>query len=346
MMKRGLRQGLRGGLLAWLMLSALFLLTRAATDKAAFVQGSMEGNVRLGAGTEQQALTRQLLHRYQLDGPLFYLSWHSTAGWQWHGIANQYHQWLRQLVRGNLGNSYQQDAPVTELVRRALRYTLPLTLLAASTSILLALPLAVWLSYRSAARGVILPLLHTIQSLPLFLLALCLLLLLANPDVVTWFPAFGLGDMEEEVSWRHHPGYLLYHLALPALSLVLVSMPALVIQVDGALQRELSRAYITTARAKGASLPRAVRHHALRNALLPSITLLTDLLPGLVAGSVVVEFLFALPGMGRLLAEAAATQDYPVLLGAAGLAALVRLAAQSLADVLYQVADPRLRRQL
>lgn len=345
-MKRVLREGLRGILLVWLLLSGLFLLTRAATDKAAFIQGSLEGNARVSGQPEQAALVRQLLHRYQLDGPLFYISWQPPGGWQWHGSGNQYHQWLLQLAHGNLGNSYQQDAPVTALLAQALRYTLPLTILAASVSVLVSLQLAVWLSYRPVVRSAALALLHVLQSLPLFLVAICLLLLLANPDVVAWFPAFGMGTTEAEVSCWQHPGYLLYHLTLPALSLVLVSMPALVIQLDGALQRELGSAYVTTARAKGSSFLYVVRHHALRNALLPSISLLTDLLPGLVAGSVVVEFLFALPGMGRLLAEAAATQDYPVLLGAAGLAALVRLLAQSLADMLYRVADPRIRQQV
>lgn len=345
MLQRVVRHGLRGALLAWLLLSGLFLFTRAATDKAAFLQGSLEGNARISGRPEQAVLIRQLLHRYQLDGPLFYVSWQSSTGWQWHGHHNQYHRWLAQLAQGNLGTSYQQDAPVAALLARALRYTLPLTGLAASISVVLALQVAVWLNYRAAMRAAVLALLHGLQSLPLFLIAICLLLLLANPDVVAWFPAFGLGNTEAEISWWEHPGYLLYHLTLPALSLVLVSLPALVIQLDGALQQELPLAYITTARAKGASRAHVVRHHALRNALLPSIALLTELLPNMVAGSVVVEFLFALPGMGRLLAEAAATQDYPVLLGAAGLAALVRLLAQSLADMLYRVADPRIRQQ-
>lgn len=343
MVRRALRHGLRGLLLTWLTLSTLFLATRAATDKATLIQSTLEGNARLSGLPEQLLLTQQLLHRYNLDRPLFYLSWQPAAGWQWHGSHNQYHQWLLQLAQGSLGYSYQEDAPVTALLGRALRYTLPLTLLAASLSILLAMQLALWISYQSAVRSSVLALLHALQSIPLFLLAVCLLLLLANPDVVAWFPAFGLGDAETEVTWPRQPGYLLYHLTLPVLSLVLVSLPALTIQLDGALQQELSQAYIITARAKGASLSRAVRRHALRNALLPSITLLTELLPSLVAGSVVVEVLFALPGMGRLLAEAAATQDYPVLVGAAGLTALVRLLAQALADLLYQAADPRIR---
>lgn len=327
---------------AWLTLSALFLLTRSVTDPVAVVQQQLEGNARLGATAEEAALTRALLHRYQLDLPLFYTTWQTSMGWQWHGTNNQYHAWQTQLLRGNLGRSYRTDAPVTTLLGQALRYTLPLTLLAASISVGLAVLLATQLSYRPAARALTLALLHGLQSVPLFLVALGLLLLLANPDVLAWFPAFGLGAGETDRSWLQQPGYLLYYLTLPTLSLVLVALPGLVVQLDGALQRELAAPYIITARAKGVSRARTVRRHALRNALLPTITLLTELLPALVAGSVIVEVLFALPGMGRLLAEAAASQDYPVLLGATSLIALVRLLAQAVADALYRVADPRI----
>ncbi|UOQ78349.1 ABC transporter permease [Hymenobacter sp. 5516J-16] len=185
--------------------------------------------------------------------------------------------------------------------------------------------------------------LHFLQALPLFLLATGLLLLLANPDVLAWFPAFGLGLEYEAVAWWQQPGRLLYFLALPALSLVLVTVPGLVVQLNGTLQRELQQPYIATARAKGASSSRVVRHHALRNALLPTVALLSALFPNLVAGATIVEVLFALPGMGRLLADSAAAQDYPVLLAAVGLVALVRVAAQVLADALYLALDPRIR---
>ncbi|MFD2787445.1 ABC transporter permease [Hymenobacter rubripertinctus] len=327
----------------WLTLSALFLLSRSVTDPAAFIQSTLSANTRLDARIDQAALTQQLLRRYGLSAPLFYTSWQPAAGWRWHGTGNQYHQWLGQLLAGNLGISYRQGAPVRGLLGEALRYTLPLTLLATTGSVGLAIGMATSLGYRPRARRLVLLALHGIQSFPLFLVAVGLLLLLANPDTLAWFPAFGLGLEPESGNWGQRAGELLYHLALPVLSLVIVSLPGLVIQLDGAIQQEMTRAYVATARAKGASRRRTMRGHVLRNALLPTIALLTDLLPNLVAGSVVVEVLFALPGMGRLLAEAAATQDYPLLLGAVGLVAVVRLVAQWLTDVAYQLTDPRIR---
>ena len=338
-----LRHTARALVAIWLTLSALFLLSRSVTDQAAFIQSSLASNARLDAQANQAILTQQLLHRYGLDIPLFYASWQAETGWSWHGSHNQYHQWLLQLLRGNLGTSYRQASPVRELLSQALYYTLPLTLLASIASVGLAIGLATSLSYRPRTRRLVLLVLQGFQSFPLFLVAVGLLLLLANPDVLAWFPAFGLGLEQKSGTWWQSYGALLYHLTLPVLSLVIVSLPGLVTQLDGAIQQEMSQAYVATARAKGASRRRTMRGHVLRNALLPTIALLTDLLPNLVAGSVVVEVLFALPGMGRLLAEAAATQDYPVLLGAVGLVTVVRLAAQWLTDVAYQLTDPRIR---
>ncbi|WP_460612913.1 ABC transporter permease [Hymenobacter seoulensis] len=329
-------------LAAWLILSCLFLLSRAVTDRASYVQSLRETDARIGR-IEQELLVQQLQQRAGLDNPLFYITLEPKTGWQWHGPHNQYHHWAGQLFRGDLGTSFRTDTPVAGLLSEALRYTLPLTVLAALLSTGLALVLGTFMSLHLRWRPLVLGAVQVLQGFPLFLVAVALLLLLANPDALAWFPAFGLGPDDTLASWWEQPGRLLYYLALPILSLVLVSVPGLVVQLDGALQQELTRLYVATARAKGASRRRVIWHHALRNALLPTITLLTELLPNLVAGSVVVEVLFALPGMGRLLADAAATHDYPVLLGGVVLVVITRLLAQVLADVLYQVADPRIK---
>ncbi|UYZ63044.1 ABC transporter permease [Hymenobacter weizhouensis] len=337
-------------LLAWLVLSALFLLSRSAADPAAFVQQALESSSRVFSPAEQQAATRQLLRRYGLDEPVFYVTLppqpHGLRpAWQWHGLHNQYHRWVGGLLRGDLGFSFRDGAPVAKLVGRSLRYTLPLTGAALALSVAAAVGGSLLLNYHRTWRPTLLAVLHALQALPLFLVALGLLLLLANPDALSWFPVFGLDAAELSGPWWAQAGRQLPYLVLPITSLVLVSAPALLVQLDGALQHELRAPYIATARAKGASRWGVLRHHALRNALLPGITLAAALLPEVVAGSVVVEVLFALPGMGRLLAEAAASQDYPVLLGGVTLVVVVRLLAQALADILYQAADPRVRIQ-
>ena len=334
-------------LAVWLIVSGVFLLSRLLSPAAALLPFTT-GDLILPttSAAEQQAAEKRLQHRLGLDLPVFYVTpaAHGHA-WQWRGSNNQYQHWLGQLLRGNLGRSYRDGQAVTELLTNALAYTLPLTISAA----LLAVRLAVWLSVRIATRPrlrqYVVRGLYVLDAVPLFVLGLLLLLLLANPEVLALFPAYGLGDDRAlaGASGLAQAGARLYHLVLPVLCLVLVSLPTLVVPLDEALQTERRADYATTARAKGLPEAAVVRGHALRNALLPTITQLTNLLPALVAGAVVVEVIFALPGVGRLLADAAARRDYPVVVGGVLLTALVRLLAQALADGLYLLADPRIR---
>lgn len=334
-------------LAAWGILSVIFLLTRLVSSDAQLQSAAATGP-GISAAAQLQ-LEQQLRHRYGTDLPLFYVSLPPGApgqwypAWRWHGRRNQYHRWLVQLGHGSLGVSYQNDEPVTALLAAALRYTLPLTLLATLLTLGLTLGLCLWLGNHARWRPPVLAALHGLQAAPLFLVALGLLLLFANPDALNWFPAYGLGEFPTEASWLAESGQLLYYLALPILSLVLVTLPGFVVQLDDAMQQELHAPYVATARAKGVSQQAVLRGHVLRNALLPTLTLLTELFPNLVAGSVVVEIIYALPGMGRLLAEAAATQNFPVLLGAVLVVALARLIGQVVADILYRWADPRIQ---
>ena len=233
---------------------------------------------------------------------------------------------------------------MTRRLARALAFTLPLTGTAAALVTVLALGLGLHLAARPRWQLPVRTVLVALQSLPLFVVALALLLLLANPDVLDWFPADGLAAVSTEFSassWRE----ILPRLVLPVAALVLAALPELALQLDAALAHELRQPYVLTARAKGLRASAVVRRHALRNALLPTLAQLAELLPAMVAGAVVVEVIFALPGMGRLLAEAAATRDYPVLVGGVLLVGTTRLVSLLLADLSYSWADPRIRWQ-
>jgi peptide/nickel transport system permease protein len=184
-------------------------------------------------------------------------------------------------------------------------------------------------------------LLSSLQITPLFLLALGLLLLFANPEVMNILPIAN-HNQPGSSHWQR-AGYWLGVSALPLLGLVLAVLPELTLPLAAMLRREATSGYATTARAKGLTTKEVLKRHALPNALLPLLTSLTELLPTLVAGAVVVEVLFALPGSGRLLAEAAATHDYPLVVAGVLLTAAARLLGLVLADTLYLLADPRLR---
>ena len=342
---------MRTGLAVWALASAVFLLSHRDLDAAVRLQLPDASDLTADRNTPADRRASQLAvqHRLGLDLPLFYANrrpgpHRATENWQWNGIRNQYHQWMVGLLHGNLGTSFRTGEPVGARLRRALAYTLPLTGTAALLAVWAALALAPRLAARSWWQQPVRTVLVGLHALPLFVVALALLLLFANPEVLPWFPAYGLDHPNDSEGglWSHLATYC-QHLTLPVAALALTALPELTLQLDAALTQELRTDYATTARAKGLPESAVVRRHALRNALLPTLTQIAELLPALVAGAVVVEVVFALPGMGRLLAEAAATRDFPMLVGGVLLTGAARLLALFLADLLYLWADPRIR---
>jgi peptide/nickel transport system permease protein len=332
---------------AWLIASLVFVGSRqlpGSPEQLALPDGSDLSRPVAGMpSAASQAAARQAVHiRLGLALPVFYVT--RTAGiWHWHGTANQYHKWAVAALHGDLGRSYRDGQPVTTLLAQALRYTLPLATSAAGLAVGLALTLALYLARTPASRWqrLVFGLLNGVQITPLFLVALGLLLLFANPEFLNLLPATTQASAAGS-GWQL-AGYWLGISALPLLSLVLAVLPELTLPLAAKLRHEASTGYATTARAKGLTVRHVLRRHALPNALIPLLTTFTDLLPALVAGTVVVEVLFALPGSGRLLAEAAAAHDYPLVVAGVLLTALARLLGLMLADVLYFLADPRLR---
>jgi peptide/nickel transport system permease protein len=337
----------------WALASGVFLLShRDANVAVQLAQPELADFKNNSTSTTQQVAETAVRHRLGLDAPLFYVgrrpnSSYLTGQWHWNGPQNQYHQWLRGTLHGELGTSFRTGEAVTSRLRRALLFTLPLTGAAAGLAVTLALALAQRLVARPAWHQPVRGALVMLQALPLFVVALLLLLVFANPAVLPWFPSYGLDPPSDadDPNTGSQLFYYLWHLALPVAALVLAALPELTLQLEAALAHELGTDYATTARAKGLAEAAVIRRHALRNALLPSLAQLAEILPSLVAGAVVVEVAFALPGMGRLLAEAAAARDYPVLVGAVLLTGAARLLALLLTDVLYFWADPRIRWQ-
>ena len=341
-----LRHLLQTLLATWLLASAVFLLSRAGSEEALrqALPATTDLTAPAAARADVVASRAAARHRLGLDRPLFYVGRTAAGGWQWRGWANQYQLWLRALLRGDLGTSFRTGEPVGQRLTRALAFTLPLTGTAAGLAVVAALGLALRLAAAPRWQPPVRAALVALHSVPLFVVALGLLLLLANPDLLEWFPAYGWGPADRSST----PGQLLEvlpRLVLPVAALVLSALPELTLLLDAALAHELRQPYILTARAKGLRASAVVRRHALRNALLPTLAQLAELLPAMVAGAVVVEAIFALPGMGRLLAEAAATRDYPVLVGGVLLVGTARLLSLLLADVSYSWADPRIRWQ-
>ncbi|HLV11935.1 MAG TPA: ABC transporter permease [Trueperaceae bacterium] len=255
----------------------------------------------------------------------------------------QYVRWVGEVARGNLGYSFRTGRPVAAFVGSRIGPTFLLM----GTAFAVTLVLALWLGTATAARpysaldyGVTGAAFAGI-SVPSFFTAMALIYVFALR--LGWFPTSGLEDYA-----AGHTGIALFldrlrHLVLPVTVLVLTGAAELVRHVRSAVLEELGQDYVRTARSKGVSERAVLRRHALRNSLLPVITLVGVALPRLLAGSVITETVFTWPGMGRLLVESVFARDYPVAMAINMLAAVLVLAGSLLADVLYAAVDPRVR---
>lgn len=259
-------------------------------------------------------------------------------------LPRQYVHWLAASVRGDFGTSLRQQRSVGSIIATALPATLLLTVTAYLLHLLLALGAALISADRSrrtldqVVQGVGL----TLYSLPAFWLGLMLIMLLSRK--LGWFPAGGMHAPDAKFlgfwAWLAD---LLHHMALPVATLALGSFMGTARYLRTSLAEVLGQDYILSARSRGLSERRVLFNHALRNALLPVITLLGLSLPFLLGGAVVVEVVFGWPGMGRVAIEAIWARDYPVIMGTTLVSALTVVAGSLLADILYRWADPRVR---
>jgi peptide/nickel transport system permease protein len=244
----------------------------------------------------------------------------------------RYLGWLGGLSRLDLGRSIRYGKPVAELVGERLPLTLALVLLGLGGALFLALPLALLAVGRGPLDLALSGLMGFLQSLPTFFLGVVLLYALAVR--LPFFPASGFPGFTPL-------GEALRHLALPALTLALARAAILFRMARGSLLETLGQDYIRTARAKGVPEARVLWKHALRPASLPLVTLLGLEGGFLLTGAVVVEAVFALPGMGSLALTALEARDYPLLQGLVLAMAGLIVAFNLLVDLLYGLLDPR-----
>jgi peptide/nickel transport system permease protein len=263
-----------------------------------------------------------------------------------HGTANRYHRWMTGFFSGQSQRSWQDGQPVWRKIRGAARWTLLMNGIALLLAYAFSIPLGVWMASRTGTRGEgwITFLLYAFYSIPAFWLGTLLLVFLTSPAYgLHWFPAVGLGDLPPGADWWEVLHIRAAHLVLPVFCLTYGSLAYLTRQVRNAMLRELSQDYVRTAWAKGLSERRVLWGHAFRNARFPLITLLAQVLPAALAGSVAIEVIFTIPGMGRLTWAAIMAQDWPVVYGVLFLAAVLTLAGSLVADILYSLSDPRVR---
>ena len=267
-------------------------------------------------------------------------------GFSWYGLDNQYHHWISGCLKGDFGVSYRDGRAVGEKVRSGLRWTLWLNLLSIFLAYMLSIPLGVYMAvYRNRifdrlSRFV----LFLLYALPAFWIGTLLLLAFANPkNGLDWVSFSQAGEYRSGAGWAEKTAADFRHLLLPVFCLTYGSLAFIALQMRNATAEALDQDFIRAARAKGLSEHAIIWKHAFRNALFPLITLLGSLLPSMIAGSVVIESIFNLPGMGRLTIESIFSQDWPVVYAVLLLSAVLTIIGLFLADLLYAWADPRVR---
>lgn len=261
-------------------------------------------------------------------------------------VPEQYGRWVLSFLQGDFGYSHTRNQPVA----RALGAALPNTLLLGGMALLLAFcvggAVGAWQADRGGAADDALSVLALVAySLPGFWVGLLLILLFtgAVPEPLrlpaTGATSVGYGDL----SFAGRVADRLAHLALPALALALAPAAGVARHARSSLLEALRQPWIRAARARGLPHRAVVWQHGLRNALLPLLSLLGLYLPALLGGTVVIESVFAWPGMGRLIYDAALARDLPVVMGATFVYSLLVIVGSFVADLLYGVADPRVR---
>jgi len=288
--------------------------------------GTQTGDLSVQSSAQAKQLLREL---YGLDKPL----------------PVQYGNWLVRLARLDFGRSFAPDGrPVLQKIAERL----PVTLLLNIVELLLIVSLAVPIGMLSATRQyslfdkVTTVFVFVGFATPDFWLALLLMILFGVE--LGWLPISGLRSLNWEYLsfWRQQRDFL-SHLILPILVATFGGLAGFSRYMRQSMLEVVRQDYIQSARAKGLAEAAVIGKHALRNALLPLVTILGLSLPGLIGGSVIVESIFAIPGMGQLMVQAVFERDYPVIMGNLVIVAALTLVANLFADLAYGLVDPRIR---
>lgn len=262
----------------------------------------------------------------------------------WYGFDNQYHNWITAFFQGDFGISYRNGQPVTERIKTPLFWTLIMNLMAITIAFIIAVPIGVYAAAKkdSAFDQFTTVALFVLYSLPTFWIGTLLVIFFTNAEYgMDWFCGIGLGRLPSNAPFWDRFWETACHLVLPVFCLTYTSLAFISRQMRGGILNTIQQDFIRTAKAKGLNNSAIIWKHALRNALFPLITMLALVLPTTISGSVVIEVIFNIPGMGREVVNAIFAKDWPVVYTILMLAAILTMLGNLIADILYALADPR-----
>ena len=258
----------------------------------------------------------------------------------------QYGLWFGRIVRGDLGRSFKDRRLVSEKIVERMPLTVTLNSLAILITFGIAIPLgilsAVWTG--SAADRASTLVVFMLYSLPSFWIGTLIIIFFCGGDFWAWFPSAGLHSLDYEASWpvgRRVADYL-HHLAMPLLVTTYGTFAFLSRVLRASMLEAKTQDYVRTARAKGVPERSVILKHVLRNSVIPIVTNIGGLLPALIGGSVIIETIFSLPGLGYLGYQAVLARDYPVVLALLSVSSGLTLVGILISDLLLVAVDPRI----
>ena len=261
-------------------------------------------------------------------------------------IPIQYAIWFQHLVTLDLGNSFKDGRPVWAKIRERLPVTITLNVVSLVLTYLVAIPLGIYSSVRpnSWLDSIATTAVFMLYSLPSFWVGTLILIYFCGGDYFLWFPPAGLHSLDYEPTWPlpSRIGDFAWHIAMPVVCETYAAFAALSRYMRSAMLENALQDYVRTARSKGLAEHVVVLKHILRNSLIPMVTMLADLLPALVGGSVIIETIFSIPGIGQLGYQAVLARDYPVVLALFAISSMLTLVGILVADLLLGVVDPRI----
>ncbi len=251
--------------------------------------------------------------------------------------AERYLQWIKGLLTGNLGNSLRYQVPVTSLIARSLPVTVSLTVMTLLLTIVSVIPVSIYLARNNRKKPAILvsSLTQVGVAVPSFWLGI--LLIMVFSVMLNWLPSGDFIPFSESV-----PGAL-RSLLLPSVTISVGTSAVVIRYLKNTLLDQMGMDYVRTARSKGLTKKKVLYRHVLKNSLLPTITILGMMVTDVLGGSIIVENVFNLPGIGRLIISGVGNRDFPLVQGLVFYLAFTVVAINLLVDLLYSLIDPRIR---
>ncbi len=293
----------------------------------------IQSKLGLEEGVRAESITKDIIEQtkklYGLDKP----------------IHIRYVIWLKQIVTLDFGRSYKDHRPVIEKIAERLPITLTLNIISIFLVYIISIPLGVYCAVKqwSISERIITLVLFILYSIPSFWMAMVLIYFLGGGDFWEIFPIYGIHSRGfESFSFLEKSLDFLWHIALPVFCLTYGGLASLSRYQKGSLLEVLREDYITTARSKGLSESQVIFKHALRNSIIPIVTILGAILPAMIGGSVIIESIFSIPGIGRLGFEAILFRDYPVIMAISTISAFLTLLGIFFSDIVYVLVDPRI----